>query len=181
MREASQPRQRGVGLIAYFAVAMALAAASAGAYAFFKHYQGVLEDRATAKQALADALEANEQQELANAKLQDDIKTRDRLLLQRERARQLAVQQREDLNAQLKVLRDKPEVAAWMDARVPDAILGRLRNDPAGAGDGDKDRAPVPAGEPPPAKPAAGDGGQPQRGPARVGLKLAGYLASLQR
>lgn len=173
-------RQRGVGLIAYFAVALAIGAAATGAWAFFKHYQHVLEDRAATKLQLAGALQANDEQAAANKLMREDIRKRDELLAARERARQRAEKERESLHAELQALRAQPEVAVWLDARVPDAVLERLRATPAGAGGGPQDRAPVPADQPAPHDAPAGAGREPQRRPPALGLRLAERLAVLQ-
>ena len=153
--------QRGFGLLGYFAVVLVIGAVTTGAWAFFKHYQHLVEERAQARQQLADALEANDEQASINKVLRADIKKRDELLARRERARQAAERARKELDAELQALRGRPEVAAWMDARVPDAVLERLRAEPGDPGGGAPGGAPVPTDKPAAHEPGTEPEGKP--------------------
>lgn len=120
---------------------IATGSAFALAGAFFLLWSSASERLSETRADLAIAVEANDANQEAIAKLQQEADTLDRLLvdaLQRERTiRSQANTRRADIDD---AARNNDDVADYLDQRVPDA-LGRLLNAPAidenGSGEGD--------------------------------------------
>lgn len=147
--------QAGFALAAQLIAGGVIAALAAGAFAYYNH---VVSERARLELELSNAVKQNQEQAAVNADLRKDIKRRDALLAERERARRVADLERSALNAELEQLRNDPQVAAWMDGRMPGAIVERLRRRPA-PDDGHEDGKAVPAGKPAGADRRAAPGG----------------------
>lgn len=141
-------RSRGFTIVGIVAVVCAIAAASAGAWAFWKHYTGLLEAKGKAEQTLADTRQALEDQGNELDEERADRAALEQILADRELELRKIKSEREERDAQLAELRLRPEVAAWLDGVIPDALLERLRGRAAGGGDKDQGRARVPGPQP---------------------------------
>ncbi len=136
-------RQRGFGLVAQLIAGGVAAALAAGAFAYYNH---VVSERARLEIELSDAIKAEQEQAAVTERLRKDIERRDKILSANKLARQQLDDERGILNAALEELRKQPDVAAWMAAPVPAAVLERVRG-PAPAAR-DEGGAAVPAGQP---------------------------------
>lgn len=134
-------KQRGFGLVAQLIAGAVVASLAAGAFAYYNH---VVAERARLELDLSEAVTENSQQAQVVADLRADIKKRDAIAAAREELRKAQNIERDLLNAEIAELRKQPDVAAWMDSRVPGPLLERLRRRPAAADKGPDGKA-VPA------------------------------------